>query len=131
MRALWATRRAGLAEATLELVQRHAPAALRLHLEDLEPVVVEPRAPDDHRAAMQLSARANVRRERPDPVVQLFRRPGPVEQAVLRSDLLGVRDLPVLRTELGCLRLLEEIWREVCGPAVHGAGVVIGLDPKG
>ena len=49
-------------QTTLELVRRHAAAPLRLHLEELQaPAVREPRAPDEHRPAMKLSSRADVR----------------------------------------------------------------------
>src|SRR5919199_22626 len=41
---------------------------------------------------LDLAARAYVRRERADPVVKLFGRPGPVELAVGGGDLLGPRD---------------------------------------
>src|SRR4051812_50022131 len=55
----------------------HSLAAVRLHLDGHELAVLDPRTPDRHGPPMQLAARADVRRERADPVQQLLRRGGP------------------------------------------------------
>src|SRR5918911_246685 len=59
------------------------------------------------------ASRSNVRRERPDPVVDLLRRARPVELAVGRADLLGVRGLTLLWEELALgERLVDELRSE-------------------
>src|SRR5262249_35242929 len=68
----------------------HALPSFRLHLERDERAVVQPRAPDEHAAALERRPGADVRRERayPPPGVD---RVVEVELAVGGADLLGVR----------------------------------------
>src|SRR5439155_11505366 len=78
-------------EASQVLLVRHSASAGRLYLEQLDAAVRETRTPDDQLASVHDAACADVRRERANAVVDLLRRTRPVELAVRRRDLLGVR----------------------------------------
>src|SRR5205807_6318131 len=78
-------------QAAQELVVAHSSPPLRLHLDRHEAAVLEACLPDGDAAAVELAARADVRRESPDPVQKLLRWARPVELAVGGGELLGVR----------------------------------------
>ncbi len=80
------------------LLAAHAATALRLHLEQLEPSGHERGArfgrscpPHDEHSTVDHALRANMRRERPDPVQQLRRRTVPIELAVGWAEPLCIR----------------------------------------
>src|SRR4029453_7406458 len=79
------------AEPSQELVVAHTAPPVGLHLDRNELSVLQPRAPDRDRPPVQLASGADVRREGADPIEQLLRRSVPIELAVLRADLVGVR----------------------------------------
>ena len=113
----------------------HASYGIRLppsglHLDRDELAVLEPRLPDRHAPAVQLAARADVRRERPDPVQALLR-PREVELAVGRLDLGRVGRLALLRREGRCRQhLVEQRGRELGRARVDRAGVVLRRERK-
>src|SRR5439155_19013279 len=82
---------ARLPKSALELLIRHPRSSFRLHLEELEPAVVDTLAPDGHTPPVDDSACAGVRRKSAHAIVQLLRQATPVELAVGGGDLLRVR----------------------------------------
>src|SRR5262249_19166864 len=115
-----------------DLVVPHAPLPLRLHLLGDERAVLEPRAPDDHAAAVEFGPGADVRRESayPPPGVDRVRQ---VELAVPGRDLLGVRDAVLaLRLEPGVGQHVAEGPRgDLRRAGEDRAGVVVGPDREG
>src|SRR5262249_25363709 len=115
-----------------ELRVGHALPSFRLHLERDERTVVEPRAPDEHAAALERRPGADVRRERAYPAPGVDR-VVEVELAVGRADLLGVRHafLGLLGETRRRQDVPEEPRGDLGGPREDRARVVFVADRKG
>jgi len=118
--------------AAQKFVVRHLATALRLHLQQLQPAVDETRAPDDRRPSLDHASRPDVRREGANPVVQLLRRPRPVELSIGRPDLLGIGDavLGLRRRPSVVERGVDQVGRQLSSAREEGSGVVVDPDRK-